>query len=322
LMNGHPVSDFTLAYPCWIIAIIAGQCIPYLLSLDAIALAVRMTGRWEVASAQSWLTVLLVLSTVAFVVARTYLDTRTIRVREETIRLQNLPKDLDGFRIAHISDVQADPRTDPGLLNRYAARVNALDVDVVMFAGDLVTRGTDHVAEGVNCLASMKARHGVYACLGDHDIWSAPRMITSGLLNAGVGLVEDGQVLLEVGEARVGVAVTTNAYSSRPDTDGGINPEGDVSILLTHQPSPGYVEIVGRAGYDLLLAGHTHGGQINLNWFGFRLNASAFETPYVSGLYRVGDLVLSVTNGLGLTLAPFRYLAPAEITLITLRPVS
>ena len=130
---------------------------PYLLSLDAIALAVRMTGRWEVATAQSWLTVLLVLSTVAFVVVRTYIDTRTIRVREETIRLQNLPSDLGGFRIAHISDIQADPRTDPGLLNRYAARVNALDADVVMFAGDLVTRGTDHVAEGVSCLASMKS---------------------------------------------------------------------------------------------------------------------------------------------------------------------
>ena len=76
---------------------------------------------------------------------------------------------MDGFRIANISDVQADPRTDPGLLNRYTARVNALDADVVMFAGDLVTRGTDQVADGVNCLASMKTRHGVYDCPGDHD---------------------------------------------------------------------------------------------------------------------------------------------------------
>jgi len=127
--------------------------------------------------------------------------------------------------------------------------------------------------------------------------------------------------LLEVGEASVGVAVTTNAYSSRPDSDGGIDPAGDVSILLTHQTSSDYVEAVSRLGFDMMLTGHTHGGQINLNWFGYRLNASSFETPYVSGLYGIGDLILSVTNGLGLTLAPFRYLAPAEITLITLRPV-
>jgi predicted MPP superfamily phosphohydrolase len=71
--------------------------------------------------------------------------------------------------------------------------------------------------------------------------------------------------------------------------------------------------------YDLFLAGHTHGGQIAFPLPGFLLTGSSFETPYVSGFYRAGSMLVSVTNGLGLTLAPVRYNAPAEITLITLR---
>jgi len=92
-----------------------------------------------------------------------------------------------------------------------------------------------------------------------------------------------------------------------------------VSILLTHQPSVEFVDQAKGSGVDLMLTGHTHGGQIGFNWFGYFLNASSFETPYVSSIYQIDDLVLNVTNGLGLTLAPFRYLAPAEITVITLR---
>jgi predicted MPP superfamily phosphohydrolase len=323
LMNGHVVTDFALAYPFWILAIVAGQIIPYLLLVDLASLTARHAGYADpdvLRSLQARLTFGLTVGVLAFVVAKAYLDTRTIRVRSEVVVLEKLSDALDGFRFAHISDVQADPRTDSTLLREYTSKVNQLEADVVIFAGDLVTRGTDHVEEGVACLASIRAAYGVCACLGDHDIWSAPKMITAGLRSAGIKLVEDGYETIHVGDASVGVSVVTNAYSSRPVVGAGeLRPEGDVSIILTHQPSAEFVEQVSKSGPTLMLSGHTHGGQVGLNWFGYHLNASSFETPYVSGIYRLGGLILSVTNGLGLTLAPFRYLAPAEITLLTLR---
>ncbi len=184
----------------------------------------------------------------------------------------------------------------------------------MLFSGDLVTRGTQHVEEGVACLAMMNPRKGIFGCLDDHDIWSAPKRVADGLAAIGVKQVEGGR-----GIVVVGVTVITNVYSSRPDLVSETNgPEGDLVIMLTHQPSLNIVEFASESGYDLVLSGHTHEGQIGLNWFGYRLNSSSFETPYVSGFYRIGQTLLSVTNGLGLTLAPFRYLAPAEITLVEL----
>jgi predicted MPP superfamily phosphohydrolase len=79
------------------------------------------------------------------------------------------------------------------------------------------------------------------------------------------------------------------------------------------------VELAAERDYDLLVAGHTHGGQIVFPLPGFLLTGSSFETKYVTGFYDVKSMMVSINNGLGLTLAPIRYLAPAEVTLIVLR---
>ena len=75
------------------------------------------------------------------------------------------------------SDVQADPRTGDGLIERYIDLVNGLDADLVLFSGDLVTRGMDHIERGAAALSRIQARYGTFACLGDHDIWSNPERI-------------------------------------------------------------------------------------------------------------------------------------------------
>lgn len=322
LMNGHPTTDFLLAYPFWVTAVFLGQILPYLVTVDVAFLGARLFDLLPDISAVAWranVTVWLLALGLLLVVARASFDTRTVRTRVERISIPDLPDDLDGFRIAHISDIQADPRTDDALLSRFTDAVNAARPDVVMFAGDLVTRGTEHVRAGVRCVEGMRAEHGAFGCLGDHDIWSAPRMVTEGLASVGMRLVTGGSEEVRVGNGTIGVSVVTNAYSNRPDLEWDLPaPGGDVSILLTHQPSPDVVSAAADRGYDLMLAGHTHGGQVNLNWFGKRMNASSFETPYVSGIHRVGEMHLSVTNGLGLTLSPIRYVAPAEVTLIVL----
>jgi predicted MPP superfamily phosphohydrolase len=89
--------------------------------------------------------------------------------------------------------------------------------------------------------------------------------------------------------------------------------------MLTHQPSEWLVDYSLKQGYNLFVAGHTHGGQIVFPVPGFLLTGSSFETDYVTGFYQVGEMLVSVNNGLGMTLAPVRYHAPAEVTLILLK---
>ena len=302
-MNGHPTTDFLFAYPFWIVAAFAGQMFAYVLAVDGLAILGRSLQFFEptaISQYQARATAFLVVFGLGLSVVTAYLDTRTIRVREHVVSIPGLPRDLDGFRLVQVSDIQADPRTDTGLLARYTDRVNSLNADVILFAGDLVTRGTGHVQDGVDCIGGMHARYGIYACLGDHDIWSAPRMVTGGLRSVGVKRVEDGTDVLEVGGATGSISVISFASSGRPDHT-FYTPEafGDVSIQLSHQPSEDVVESAAGLGYDLMLAGHTHGGQVVMNWFGYRGSASQFETPYESGIYRVDQMLLSVTNGLG-----------------------
>lgn len=99
-------------------------------------------------------------------------------------------------------------------------------------------------------------------------------------------------------------------------------PQADVRVLLAHQPAEGVVELAADAGYDIVLAGHTHGGQIVFHPLGFPLTPSMRETKYYAGYHRVGETHVVVTRGVGLTLAPVRYHARAEVTTIVLQAAS
>ena len=95
-------------------------------------------------------------------------------------------------------------------------------------------------------------------------------------------------------------------------------PDADLRILLVHQPAEWLLNQASERSYDLLVAGHTHGGQIVIHPLGIPVTASMRETGYYSGEYTLGSMAIVVTNGVGLTLAPVRYHAPAEVTTIVL----
>jgi predicted MPP superfamily phosphohydrolase len=170
----------------------------------------------------------------------------------------------------------------------------------------------------------MRAKRGIYACLGDHDYFSDSRLVRSSLEKNGVTVLNNTATVVPIESSFISLTGLTNVYRTRP-SDAALRtiedqrPRGPVNILLTHQPSREIVRHAVEHRYDLVTAGHTHGGQIVLPFPFFLLTPSSFETDYVSGFYTVGETTVSVTNGLGLTLAPVRYRAGAEVTLIVLR---
>jgi hypothetical protein len=160
--------------------------------------------------------------------------------------------------------------------------------------------------------------------VGDHDIFTNKPMVLKALGRAGIRVIEDSTIFLNIDACRIALSVVTYTYAQR-STQAQLERisaegQGDYRILLVHQPAESIVEFARHKGYRLLLAGHTHGGGIAFGIPGvFLIAPASLESKYVSGLYHVGQLDLSVTNGLGLTLAPVRFHAPAEIVLITLK---
>lgn len=325
--QASPFFDNAFTYPFWI-GIAFGVQLFILLAVIGIAKLVlfplyrRNKEKWR--AREAWVIVATLVLSALYVTARVYNDTFLLRTRSTELRVAGLPSELDGFRIVHVADIQVDSRTNGGKLETFIDTVNELKPDLIFFSGDSVTSGTAFVDQAAEAIARLQSRFGTYACLGDHDYFADRSLVVNRLQSRGITVLENRTVTVPLEHGSIVITGVTNVYRNTlsdgiVDKLAGERPQGSIDVLLTHQPSTWLVELAASRNYDLFLAGHTHGGQIVFPLPGFLLTGSSFETKYVTGFYKVGSMLASVTNGLGLTLAPIRYHAPAEVTLIVLR---
>jgi predicted MPP superfamily phosphohydrolase len=188
---------------------------------------------------------------------------------------------------------------------------------ITVVTGDLITRRFDNLEECIWILRGLKADAGVYGCHGNHEVYArAVNAATALGRAAGIQFLRSESATLKFGSASL--ALTGVDYQPqgsrylrtvRPQT-------GAVNLLLSHNP-----DVFGRAaslGFDLTLAGHTHGGQINVEILHEHVNVARFFTPWVYGLYRQGGKSIYVSGGLGTVGAPVRLGAPPEVTVVKL----
>ncbi len=319
--------DLLLSYPFWIALVVIIQLFILYALLDVLDLAAKRflpSFRRLLQASNATLVLGLLCFVAIYSIATVVRDTWTVRVVEHAVPLPEGFASLKGFRIAQISDVQVDGRTTSKILHNYVERVNGLRPDLILFGGDLVTSGTSYIDSAAHVLGKLRARYGTVAAVGDHDIFTDKPGVFKALQREGIKVIEDSTVLLRIDASTIALSVVTYTYPERPTPSQleklSSGAENTFKVFLVHQPAEKIVEFAQRKGYQLLLAGHTHGGAIAFGIPGlFLLAPSNFETRYVSGAYQVGHMTVSVTNGLGFTLAPIRYHAPAEIVVVTLR---
>ncbi|MBF8249111.1 MAG: Metallophos domain-containing protein [Bacteroidetes bacterium] len=318
--------DFFIVYPFWVTLVVNIQAALLFSPTDLSKLVFRKfykqsRDRWRDVESKT------VLATFGFILAYTVItivfNTWTVRLSEKSIALPPQFSGLDGLRIAQISDVQGDGRTSEEDLRDYVKRVNDLHPDLILFGGDIVTSGEKYIESTAAILGELRAKYGIFAAVGDHDIFSNRTRVVYALTSNGIQVIEDSSIVLQTEKGPIEITGITYTYRQRPDEASlakAMNGNsGAYKILLCHQPAEPLVKVASQKGYNLYVAGHTHGGGLAFGIPGLFLVAPAsFESRYVSGLYHNDNLQVSVTNGLGLTLAPIRFNAPAEITLLTL----
>ncbi|MCP3914259.1 MAG: hypothetical protein GY711_01750 [bacterium] len=229
-----------------------------------------------------------------------------IVVRSEEIVVEGLPDALDGFTVAHLSDIHAGPFLGRGDLRPVVEAVNAAGVDAVAFTGDFITHDWRDALTVLDEFADLRSRHGTFAVFGNHDYRGREEgRIALAFGDRGVRFLRNERVVLPVGIAIAGVEDLEEGREIELPAPGDV-PE----ILLCHNPG-GAARLVSGAR-PLVLAGHTHGGQIDLPVLR-RLG------PHHPGL-RVdfGPTTLVVSRGLGVVGVPLRYRAPAEVVLVRL----
>jgi predicted MPP superfamily phosphohydrolase len=244
------------------------------------------------------------------------------------VPIRRLPDPFAGFRIVQISDIHFDQYTEPGFLSRVLTRINSLAPDMVLLTGDFVSRGPMPVRfaqrEAWRCSEVLRSLACAlrFAILGNHDTVVGSPEVIAALASSNIPTLVDRYLPIERDGKRLWLSGVNDPGTEEPRLDRAIptNPDGPV-LLMAHEPD--YVDRVLRQPearrIDLMLSGHSHGGQVRLPGLG-PLILPPMGRKYVEGHFRFGPLQLYVNRGIGTVGLPIRLNCPPEITVLTLHP--
>jgi len=244
---------------------------------------------------------------------------RRVVVRTVEIVVSGLAPAFDGFRIAHLSDLHIGGMFPADEARSVVRLTNSLGVDLVALTGDYVTSGNRFHAETGRLLGELKGREGVVAVLGNHDNFGGREPLCSTLIACGVKLLLNEHIRIERGGAELVVAGVDDIYSRRADvgrTFEGVEANA-ATVTLVHDPR--LAEPIAKQTSGLILAGHTHWGQLGVPWRSQKLNVAGRRFHAHGGLSDVGAAQLYVHPGIGSTGVPVRFGVAPEVTVLVLR---
>jgi len=238
----------------------------------------------------------------------------------ENVKLpsKNLPTQLEGLSIAMISDIHVGMYMLEDDMLKYNEAINNLKPDLIFIPGDFVTSKTEEIFPFAKAFSSLKSKYGIYTCLGNHDFFGDPNIISKKIRETGMKVLRNETEELEINGAKLMLSgVDDGRHANFKKVSYEATSLNTTRILLCHKPY--YFETAVAGKFDIMLSGHTHGGQIVLvNFLGMKLTPAAAVSPYISGKYRRGDSLMYVSRGIGTVGLPVRVNCPPEITLFTL----
>jgi hypothetical protein len=265
------------------------------------------------------------------------------RIREIELAIPQLPADLDGLSIAHVTDLHIGRFMPARLTGAMADATNALDCDLIAFTGDLIDASQRTVSPGIQFMRRLRPRYGMVMIEGNHDVVRNAGRFEAEVRDAGLPLLLDETMTFSVpgrttpvqflgttwGELKSGRELhragkerdywfreySNEARDASVRRVAAMREPGAFPILLAHHPHA--FDAAAAAGFPLILSGHTHGGQIMLT---HNIGAGPLRFRYWSGLYRKPGSQMFISNGIG-SWFPLRVNAPSEIVRITLKRV-
>ena len=252
---------------------------------------------------------------------------RHLTLVEGTIPIGRLPATEAGTRILLITDLHVGPFLDPAALGRVFARLMEARPDLILLGGDLATARLDEFPPAAAAFRSLRAPRGVFAVLGNHDHYTGEPDRLRGLVEeCGIEVLHNRSLALRAADgagsgggevAPLFLAGIDDRHAGRPDLDAALAgiPAAAPVILLSHNPD--VLFDAAARGVDLVLSGHTHGGQIRIPGLPVLVRMSRYRLD--EGHYRSGGTQLVVSRGLGVTGLPIRIACPPEAVLLTLR---
>ena len=251
-----------------------------------------------------------------------FVERTKFHLREVDAFIPNLDPALEGLRILQLSDIHIGPFLSESDLARVVDMGMEAKPDLAVVTGDLISTAGDPLDACIRQLARIKAPAGVFGCMGNHERFAyAEKATEQAGARVGIRFLRSQAQQLKFGGATLNLAGVDHQWKAHGrkylvGAERMVVP-GALNLLLSHNPD--VFPVAARQGYNLMLSGHTHGGQINIEIYDESISPSRFFTPYVYGLYQSQGAVAYVTRGIGTIGIPARIGAPPECSVIRLR---
>jgi predicted MPP superfamily phosphohydrolase len=255
-----------------------------------------------------WTIAVLLLIAIDYMI----IEPNCIEFSRHEITIPNLPREFQGLTIVQLSDVHIGRCVRMEGVKQLVERVNAMHPDLVVLTGDYVNYHEIEIDHAGEALRGLRAKYGVYAVMGNHDYWTDGNRSIEMLRRCGFHVLINEKRKLTIGNASIWLAGFDDIWAGHPDYRKalqGIRYQ-DICIALAHNPDA-ILSIRGKP-VDLLLTGHTHGGQVRLPFIGALESPTKLPRKYAAGLFRFGRTRLYVTRGIGREM-PIRFLCRPEV---------
>ena len=246
---------------------------------------------------------------------------QSVEVSNVEVKVNDLPPEFDGLTIAQLTDIHHGIYTGLDYIYRCVEIVNSLKPDLIAMTGDFTYGGKKYVEPCAEVLRGLRARVGTYVVLGNHDYYVGASLVTGALKRAGCVVMIDALDRIELRGARLWLTGVDDLLYGTTDPKHLLRdiPREAPRIVLSHNPD--FIEEFAAKDQrvDLMISGHTHGGQIRFPLAGAPHVSSAYGQQYVIGLNRKDAMQVYTSRGVGTILLPTRVDCPPEIALFTLR---
>jgi len=270
------------------------------------------------------------------------IEPRFAHVRRIPLVIQGLPTAFNGLTIAHLTDLHRSRAVSSEYLSECIATANALAPDLMVFTGDYLTSGIHlyhhhpHIArliqflfketsppaqmvhECAQCMSQSRAKFGVFASLGNHDNWYNGDAVAKVIESIGIPVLRNDSLTVRINGEPLTIVGLGDLWTDGVDVARAFrNVDTPFSLVLMHNPDS--FEDWWQPGSHLILAGHTHGGQVDIPFYGPPYVPSQYGQKYAHGLFVRGDTQMYVNRGLGVIAPPIRFNCPPEIALLRLQ---
>lgn len=250
--------------------------------------------------------------------AYSFIEPYLIEEKTTVFHDSDIPQNFVGKRIVFIADIHHGEFFSQERVANVVKEVNNLDPDIIVLGGDYVWGDKKYIEPVFEELSKLKARLGIYGVTGNHDDYESYDLTVKNMKKAGITVLSDKAEWLKIGDERIKIAGIDWYFIKEPDISPLIKDASVKDFVLFVSHTPDFAENLKTDKLDLMLSGHTHGGQVTFFGLWAPYIPSDYGQKYRTGLVKTDRTTVLISNGIGSTVLPMRFFAPPQINIIEL----